>query len=85
MTQFVHHDRGGRRGPYTAVHAEGPWYCMVPEGLDVPPGSMLLRSGGVMFAKAVVDEHLETLRRVGWASERSLRMGVRDGVGWEQV
>jgi hypothetical protein len=81
--QFMHHDARGIVGPYTAVHAEGPWYAMVPEGVNVPAGSPVLQSGGFVGLRAFMEG------QVGWASETSLFRGLRPGlhgqVGWVPV
>jgi len=84
--QYMHHDARGERGPYTATHAEGPWYCMVPEGVEVPPGSPVLQSGGFVGLRAFMEEYGELLHQVGWASQKSLLAG-RDhrGYGWVPV
>jgi hypothetical protein len=79
--RYMHHDARGERGPYTAVHAFGPWYCMVPEGVAIPEGSSVLSSHGQVPA-----EELHLFGKVGWASDRSLRNNCdARGVGWEQV
>jgi hypothetical protein len=84
--QFMHHDARGIVGPYTAVHAEGPWYAMAPEGVDVQPGSPVLQSGGFVGLRALMEEYGELFGQVGWASETSLFRGLRPGlhgeVGW---
>jgi len=81
-TKYMHHDARGERGPYTAKHALGPWYCMVPEGVHVSDDSPVLQYG----AGRVPEQDRELYGQVGWASDRSLRNG-RDsrGIGWEQV
>jgi hypothetical protein len=87
--QFMHHDARGIVGPYTAVHAEGPWYAMVPEGVNVPAGSPILQSGAIVDLRPFLEEYGELLSRVGWASETSLFRGLRPGlhgkVGWVSV
>ena len=85
--RYTHTDRDGReRGPYTATHAEGPWYCMVPDGVEVPPGSPVLQSGGFVGLIAFMKEHGELLHKVGWASQKSLLAGPDErGVGWERA
>lgn len=80
-TKYMHHDARGERGPYTAKHALGPWYCMVPEGVIVPSDSAILTSNGT-----VDDEARELFGKVGWASDRSLRNGLdARGIGWAPV
>jgi hypothetical protein len=63
-----------------------PWS---PEGVDVPAGSPVLRSGGFVGLRAFMEEYGELLGRVGWASETSLFRGLRPGlcdeVGWVRV
>jgi hypothetical protein len=89
--RFMHHDARGTRGPYTAVDTDtyGIWYCMVPEGVDVPPGSPVTQSGGMVGCSEFMREHGELLHRVGWASRHALFQGLRPGlhgpVGWERV
>jgi len=79
--QFMHHDARGQRGPYTARRAEGPWFAMVPEGLEITPEEWTQISSRRMWDPMPV--HL------AWASERSLREGLRPGlrgpVGWTPV
>jgi len=79
------HDARGERGPYRAVRAQDIWFCMVHEDQDDPHPDVL-RSGGLPHARMVAAEHMDDLRRVAWASGRSLRAGLdARGVGWLPV
>lgn len=89
--QYMHHDARGVRGPYTAVGTDtnGIWFCMVPEGVEVPPGSPVLQSGGMFGLPDLMRDYGELFHKVGWASRRGLFQGLRPGlsgpVGWVPV
>jgi len=88
--RFMFHDVRGVRGPYIAHRTDSPTYfCMVPEGLEIPGDSPIFQQGGFVGLKELMRDHRETLHQVGWASVRSLREGLRPGlkgeVGWTPV